>query len=134
MNASSVRRRHTPRGRQRGITFLGWVVLLVPLAIVVYAGIRIGPSYLNYVRVSQAIDKTRQEWDAKPQSITREALVASLEKRFDTDYVENPKISEVSIFKTGDGWVIEAEYDEVVPLLANASILLTFAKSAEISL
>ncbi len=41
--------RHT----QRGVTFLGWLILLIPVAIVVYAGIRLTPIYLNYMRVAQ---------------------------------------------------------------------------------
>ena len=37
------------RSKQRGITFIGWVLLLTPLAICAYAGIRVAPLYLNYM-------------------------------------------------------------------------------------
>ncbi len=134
MNGHGLLSRGAGRSRQRGITVLGWIVLLAPLVIVAYAGIRIAPSYLNYLRVSKAIEQTQKEYNVNPGSINREAMRASLEKRFDTDYVEKPKIDEVTIRKTADEWMIETEYEEVIPLVANASILLTFAKTATISL
>ena len=43
------------RHSQRGITFIGWLFLLVPVAIVVYAGIRLTPIYLNYMRVAKSL-------------------------------------------------------------------------------
>ncbi len=134
MNRHWLFSRSAGRSRQRGITFLGWVVLLAPLAIVGYAGIRIVPSYLNFLRVSKAIEQTQKEYNVNPGSINREAVRASLEKRFDTDYVEKPKIDEVTIRKTAEEWIIETEYEEIIPLVANASILLTFSKTATISL
>jgi hypothetical protein len=120
------------RHRQSGITFIGWVVLLLPLAIVALAGIRVTPAFLNYTRVARAIEQTANEYQGS-QSVSREALKVALEKRFDVDYVENPKIQDIAITKTGDGWVIEADYEEVVPLVANASLLLVFNKSATVA-
>ena len=46
------------RHRQRGVTAIGWVFLLIPMAIVIYAGIRIGPIYLDYYKVVQALKET----------------------------------------------------------------------------
>ena len=47
------------RAHQHGITFIGWLFLLVPIAIVAYAGIRIAPVYLNYMKVSRSLDALR---------------------------------------------------------------------------
>ena len=43
------------RHRQRGITVLGWIVLLVPVALVGYVVIRAVPVYLKYSNFSRAI-------------------------------------------------------------------------------
>ena len=40
--------------KQRGVTMIGWIFLLVPVAIVLYAGIRVAPEYLNYYKVVTA--------------------------------------------------------------------------------
>jgi hypothetical protein len=34
--------------KQRGVTTIGWIFLLAPVAVVLYAGIRVAPEYLNY--------------------------------------------------------------------------------------
>jgi len=119
------------RHRQRGITFLGWIVLLVPVAIVVYVAIRAVPVYLNYSKVSRAFEQTRTEYSASG-STSREMIKSSIEKRFDVDYVDKPKIGDVSIRKSGEDWVVEVAYEDVVPLLYNASLLLEFEKNVTI--
>jgi hypothetical protein len=119
------------RHRQRGITFLGWVVLLVPVALVVYIVIRAVPLYLNYTKVAQAFEQTQTEYAAS-ESVSGALLKASLERRFDTGYIENPKVQDVSIRKTGEGWVMEVEYEDVVPLFYNISLLLQFEKSVSV--
>ena len=42
--------------RERGVTLIGWLVLLTPLAICLYAGLRLAPVYLNYMKVSHTLD------------------------------------------------------------------------------
>ena len=37
---------------------IGWIFLLVPMAMVLYAGIRVGPEYLNYYKVVTAMKET----------------------------------------------------------------------------
>jgi len=119
------------RHRQRGVTFLGWVVLLVPVAIVGYVVIRGVPVYLNYSKVARAFEQTKSEYSSS-ESTTREMIKSSLEKRFDVNYVESPKIGDVGIRKTAEGWQVEVEYEDVVPLMYNASLLLEFEKSVTI--
>lgn len=119
------------RHRQRGITFLGWVVLLVPIALVVYVVIRVVPLYLNYGKVAQAFEQTQSEF-ATSESVTGGLIKGSLQRRFDTGYIDNPKIDEVSVRKTGEGWVAEVEYEDVVPLFYNISLLLEFEKSISV--
>ena len=119
------------RHRQRGITVLGWIALLVPVAIVGYVMIRAVPVYLNFGKVTRAFEQVRSEYSSS-EGTTREMIKASLEKRFDVDYIESPKIGDVSITKTGEGWLVEVEWEDVVPLMYNASLLLEFEQNATI--
>lgn len=119
------------RHRQRGITFIGWVVLLVPVAIVGYIAIRVTPLYLNYSKVAQAFEQTRSEYSAT-ESVNGQMLKSSLEKRFDIGYIDSPDIKDVSIRKTGEGWEMAVEYEDVVPLFYNLSLLVSFEKSVSI--
>ena len=56
LREGSMHRNCSFRSRQRGVTFLGWMFLLIPLAMVVYAGIRLAPMYLNYMRVARSVE------------------------------------------------------------------------------
>ncbi len=47
--------------KQRGVTMIGWIFLLIPIAIVLYAGIRVGPEYLNYYKVATALNETAKQ-------------------------------------------------------------------------
>jgi len=49
------------RQTQRGITLLGWMLLLIPIVIIAYAAIRVTPIYLNYFRVVKAHEQTAAE-------------------------------------------------------------------------
>ena len=44
------------RSRQRGVTFIGWLVLLTPLVVVGYGAMRLAPVYLNYMKVVRALN------------------------------------------------------------------------------
>jgi hypothetical protein len=115
------------RARQRGITFIGWIVLLVPVAIVGYAAIRVTPAYLNYMKVSKALEQTATEYKGDEQ-ISVQAVRSSLEKRLDIDSVTYPRADQVSIAREGKSLVAEARYEDVAPLFGNLSILVRFDK------
>jgi hypothetical protein len=113
------------------VTFLGWVVLLIPVAIVVYAGIRLAPVYLNYYRVARSISQVAEE--AKGDDTTNAGTLRSaLGKRLDIESIEFPDLKDFVIKRDGTQWVIEVNYEEPIPFIYNVSLLATFDKSARI--
>ena len=74
--------------RQRGVTMIGWIFLLVPVAMVLYAGIRVGPEYLNYYKVVTALKETATKLKSD-ETLTPQTIRAALERRFDTGYIDN---------------------------------------------
>jgi Flp pilus assembly protein TadG len=117
------------RNRQRGVTAIGWLVLLTPLAVVVYAGIRLAPVYLNYMKVAKAMDGAVSELKsgASPDSIR-----STIDKHFEIDMVEYPTIKDMKITKDGGAWVVESQYDDDAPLFANLSLHVTFDKKVKV--
>ena len=75
------------RKSQRGVTVLGWVVLLIPVAIIGYAGIRVAPIYMNYFKVVKALEQTASE--AKGETVNPVDVHNSLERRFNVEYVDD---------------------------------------------
>jgi hypothetical protein len=115
------------RHRQRGITAIGWIILLMPVALVVYSGIRLTPFYLNYMKVVKALDQTADEY-AGDSSVDAGKIRRSLAKRFDIDLIDSPKDTEILVRKGTEGWEMEADYEEAAPLFANVQLLVAFNK------
>jgi len=118
------------RSRQAGITFIGWLFLLAPLAVVGYAAIRLTPVYLNYMKVTKALEQTATENKGESQ-INPAAIRVALEKRFDIEAVNYPEVSDVKIVRDGEKrWELSVNYDDIVPMFAGISLLVHFEKSA----
>ena len=121
--------RHSVR-TQRGITFIGWLFLLIPVAIVVYAGIRITPVYLNYVKVARVLEQTASE-SKGDETTSAQSLRNAIDRRFDIEGINYPDGKDVKISRDGQHWVLEAKYEDTAPLFANLSLLLAFDKVAQ---
>jgi hypothetical protein len=118
------------RNRQKGVTFVGWLVLLVPVAIVFYAGIRLAPVYLNYMKVSKALESTAGE--AKASTTDAVSLRNTIDRHFEIDMVEYPTTKDIKIVRDGGAWVMECAYDDEAPLFANLSLHVVFDKKVKI--
>ncbi len=115
------------RKSQRGVTFICWVFLLLPLAIVGYALLRATPVYLTYMSVAKIMDQMAK--DVPPGSPVNPAeLRVSLDKRFDIEGINSPTGKDIDIHRDGDNWVAIADYEEVAPLFGNVSLLAQFHK------
>ena len=118
--------------RQRGMTFLGILVLVVVVGGWVYAGIRLVPKYLEYMRVAETLEQVRDEFDSNPGS-TEFMIRKAIERRFDIEMVEVITSTDVEIDKDGGAFNVRASYEDTVPLVANVSFLVEFDKSVVIN-
>jgi uncharacterized protein DUF4845 len=114
------------RFRQRGVTFIGWLFLLTPLAVVGYAGVRLAPVYLNYMKVVRALNLVAS--DAAGNNDPR-AIRNTIDKHFEIDMVDYPTSKDIKVTKSGSGWQVEAAYDDDAPLFANISLHVVFDKT-----
>lgn len=115
------------RNRQQGVTAIGWLFLLAPFVIVVYAGIRLAPVYLNYMKVVRAIDNAAST--AKGGAGDATAIRTAIDRHFEVDMVDFPTIKDIQIRREGGAWVIEAKYDDEAPLFGNVSLHVLFDKT-----
>jgi hypothetical protein len=117
--------------KQRGVTMIGWIFLLTPVALVLYAGIRVGPEYLNYYKVVTAMNETASQLKGD-DTLAPHTILSSLEKRFDTGYIDSPTIQEMQAKKGPKGWEIIADYEKTVPVFGNLYMLMSFKKTVVI--
>ncbi|MFZ1906636.1 MAG: DUF4845 domain-containing protein [Steroidobacteraceae bacterium] len=114
------------RTRQRGVTAIGWIILMIPFAIVGYAGIRLAPVYLNYMKVVRALDEVAGDPDGG--SLNPESIRTKIDRHFEIDMVDYPTAKDMKITRDGTTWEVEATYEDDAPLFANISLHVVFDK------
>lgn len=118
--------------KQRGVTMIGWIFLLVPVAIVVYAAIRVGPEYYEYYKLSSAVQDTAKQLETEG-AMSPSKIRTALQKRFDTGYIDDVKATDLDVTRSEDGgWDIVLDYDSTVPLFGNLFLTIDFDKTVNI--
>jgi Domain of unknown function (DUF4845) len=117
------------RQRQTGITFIGWLILLIPVAILGYCIIRLTPVYLNAMKVSKALQETASDFKGD-EAVTPNSVRVALQKRFDVDAIDFPDVKTVEITRDGGKWTMVSNYEDKVTLFKNISLLVQFDKRA----
>jgi hypothetical protein len=116
------------RSKQTGVTFIGWIILLIPIAICLYAGIRLAPVYLNYMKVAKTLEQLKTEIKGSEAGSATE-IRKTIQKHFDVESVDYPEAKDIKVTRDGRNWVVSAAYDDQAPLFSNLFILVTFDKS-----
>ncbi|MBC8025351.1 MAG: DUF4845 domain-containing protein [Steroidobacteraceae bacterium] len=117
--------------RQRGVTMIGWICLLTPVAICLYAAIRVTPEYLNYYKVVQAMSETATQVKGD-EPLSAAGILNPLVRRFEVGYIDKPSPGDIRIAKGEKGWFMEADYEATVPLFGNLHLLMVFKKTVVI--
>jgi Domain of unknown function (DUF4845) len=115
------------RSKQTGITLIGWIILLVPVAVCFYAGIRLAPVYLNYMKVARTLEQVKSEF--KGGDANQASVRTAVEKHLNIESVDYPDIKDIKITRDGKTWTVTAAYDDQAPLFSNVFILVTFDKT-----
>ncbi len=112
--------------RQRGMTTLGLIILVAFIGVFAFAGIRLTPVYLNYMKVVGVIDGVQQEFDG--QGASSSAIKTSISRRFDIESVGEISARDVTVKKKDGGYEVAATYSHKAPFIANVAFLIDFDK------
>jgi len=121
------------RGRQKGMTFLGLLVLILVVGTWVYAGIRIVPMYLEHMRIASTLEKVQDEYDSNPGT-TEFMIRKAIERHFDIEMVNVITDKDVLIKREGGIYRVTAAYEDTAPFAYNIYFLVVFDKSVEIAI
>lgn len=112
--------------QQAGVTAIGWIILMIPFALVGYACIRLAPVYLNYMKVVRALDEVASDPDSS--SMNPDTIRMKIDRHFEIDMVDYPTAKDIKITRDGTGWAVEASYEDDAPLFSNISLHVVFDK------
>jgi hypothetical protein len=116
------------RSRQAGMTTLGVIFLIAFIGLFAFAGLRLTPVYLNYMKIAGVISGVQQEFDR--ENAGRSAMRNSISRRFDIESVGILSAQEVKVTKVDGGYEIAATYSHKVPFIANVSFIVDFDNRA----
>ena len=116
--------------RQQGMTFIGLLCILALVGVVVYAGIRLTPLYLNYMKIAKAMDAVAAE--AKGDNPDPGVLRTLIDRHFTIDDPTGVNIKDIEITKDDGGVQMHVAYDDSVPYVANVSLTVHFEKTVKV--
>lgn len=116
--------------KQRGMTFLSWLVVLAVLGFIVMVGIKITPVYLEHYSVKESLESLKHEplISRKPVGDIRKMLF----RRLEINNITTLSKDEVSIKRSGGVTTINVSYEERRPIFGNLSLVMTFNDSVEL--
>ncbi len=114
------------RNRQGGMTTLGLIILVSFVGIFAFAGIRLTPVYLNYMKVVGVVNGVVEEFEGNNASASQ--IRSSISRRFDIESVSLITARDVKVTKVDGGYEVAATYSHKSPFIANVSFVIDFDK------
>jgi hypothetical protein len=107
--------------RQKGVTAIGWGIILGLLGFFVYLTLKMMPSYLDYFKVVSALESVEQKSAASPMEIRKH-----IERQFDVSFVQAITPKQIKIKNAGPVFDVRAKYDDRVHLFANVDVVMSY--------
>jgi Domain of unknown function (DUF4845) len=115
---------------QHGMTFIGLLCILALAGVVVYAGIRLAPIYLNYMKIARTLDAVASE--VKGDNPDPQAIRNLIDRHFNIEDPSSVTVKDIEITKNEDGVEMHVAYDDSVPYVANVSLSVHFDKTVKV--
>jgi len=108
--------------RQRGMTAIGMLLLLIVIAFVALIAMKVVPMYMQYFTVKSTIESVRKEPQIAQMSPTD--IQNAIQKRFDIGYVDNITARDLKIRNENRGRVLDLVYQDERALFYGLSVVL----------
>lgn len=116
--------------KQRGMTAIGWVIVLGLIAFFTLVVLRLMPLYLEYSKVASVLESIKNEPGVTRQ--TKADIQRLIMRRFEINDVRNvdPKIAEIE--SRGGRLTVGMAYERRTNMIGNIDIVVSFDKSIEV--
>ena len=109
---------------QRGMTLIGFIMVLAVVGVLIYMGMKLVPMYSEYYSLKQALSSLAREpgiTDNDPAKI-KDLLF----RRLDISYASSIKPEHVKIVRKDAGYLMTVAYEVRKPLIANVDVVGRF--------
>jgi hypothetical protein len=115
---------------QRGMTFIGLLCILALVGAIGYAGVRLVPVYLNYMKIARTMEAVASE--IKGENPDPGAIRTLIDRHFNIDDPTVITAKDVEITKDDGAVEMHVAYDDTVPYVANVSLSVHFDKTVKV--
>ena len=116
--------------KQRGLTLIGFVLMLVALVFVAYVGMKTIPIYINYYSVVRAMDGMADTPGYKRKTPLQ--IRDGLKDRLYVSYMDDLKDKDIKITRS-NGVNLRVAYEVREPILGNLDIIVSFDRSVKLN-
>ncbi|MBK7542115.1 MAG: DUF4845 domain-containing protein [Candidatus Competibacteraceae bacterium] len=113
--------------RQRGMTVIGMLLLMIAIAFVALVGMKVIPMYIQYYSIKSTIESIRKEPQLAQMSVPD--IQNAIQKRFDIGYVENVQARDLKIRNDRGGRVIDLVYNDERELFYKLFVVLKVSEA-----
>lgn len=117
----------------RGITLLGFLILLCVAGFFAYIAMKLVPVYIEYFGVVKAMEQIKNEPGAAQKSV--EEIRRDLNVKFDLQYVDEHDIppQAIQLKREAAGPTLRIAYEKRVPFMYNIDLVASFDKSVNLT-
>jgi hypothetical protein len=112
------------RHRQSGMSILGMLAIGIMVGFFVMVGLRMAPSYFEYLTIKDAVTKTATEYDADKKTIRQ--LRTRVTNLFITNQVYDYNPDDVKIYRKEGKTYIDANYEARIHVVGRIDAVLNF--------
>lgn len=116
--------------RQRGVTAIGWLIILSLIAFFTLLALRIVPMYLEYYSAESILEKVASEPDIK--TMRKHDIDSKITSLLDINSMTNVKPEYYVVDKKADGMTITLEYEVRAPMFKEIGIYGHFKKTKKV--
>ena len=115
--------------KTRGITLIGFAIMLCVAGFFAYLAMRLIPAYTEYYGVVKSMELERKEAGAANKSL--DEIRRELAFKFTTQYVDEKNVppQAITLKREGGASTMRVSYERRVPFMYNIDLLVTFDKS-----
>lgn len=118
--------------QQRGMTLIGWVLVLALIGFFATLAIRLVPMYQEYFSVVKVMNQ--MELELKDNQYSKQQVMLYLQRRFDIDYISSVKNDDIEIYRgreTPYVTKIVLDYEVRKPFIAQIDLIGHFHKEID---
>jgi len=115
---------------QKGMTAIGWLLVLGLIAFFTLITLRLVPAYMEFAKVTSVLESLQNE-----PGITRKTkgeILALIGKRFDVNDVYQVDAKQVKVTKEKGVLKMSIDYERREHLVGNVDVVTTFNKEVEV--